>query len=185
MTDYSCQEEYDQAMSNEAEAMADLEAQEYFDNHPTKSQPKENKCDCPCHTSKSSSEDMKKNGCDLCYCDSEYYPRHPKSQPNISEVMKEARKWLEENEFISYRVDGATDEIWEADQLVVNRLVYLINKAIKEAFKRTRPPYRESDLERIDKQPKECSLCCVLEQYFEGWRDCLQELKSNEEEYLK
>jgi hypothetical protein len=176
MTDYSCQEEYDQAMSNEAEAMADLEAQEYFDNHPTKSQPKENKCDCPCHTSKSSSEDMKKNGCDLCYCDSEYYPRHPKSQPNISEVMKEARKWLEENEFISYRVDGATDEIWEADQLVVNRLVYLINKAIKEAFERTRPNIKAGQGFKVETPSND---------FINGYNACLQELKSNEEEYLK
>ena len=37
-------------------------------------------CDCGCHTSESSDEDMKKNGCDLCYCDSEYYPRHPKKE---------------------------------------------------------------------------------------------------------
>jgi hypothetical protein len=96
-----------------------------------------------------------------------------KSQPNISEVMKEARKWLEENEFISYRVDGATDEIWEADQLVVNRLVYLINKAIKEAFERTRPKEVKYNRDFDDIN------------IVEGFNDCLSELKSNEEEYLK
>jgi hypothetical protein len=36
------------------------------------------KCDCGCHKSKSSDSDMKKNGCDLCYWNSEYYPRHKK-----------------------------------------------------------------------------------------------------------
>lgn len=38
-------------------------------------------CDCGCHTSKSSSEDMKKNGCDYCYSESKYYPRHKPKEP--------------------------------------------------------------------------------------------------------
>ena len=29
-------------------------------------QPSKEECSCGCHTSKSSSEDMKKNGCDYC-----------------------------------------------------------------------------------------------------------------------
>jgi hypothetical protein len=45
-------------------------------------------CTCGCHTSESSSEDMKKNGCDLCYCDSEYYPRHPKNKPTKEEMKQ-------------------------------------------------------------------------------------------------
>jgi uncharacterized protein Yka (UPF0111/DUF47 family) len=122
------------------------------------------------------------------------YLEPTKSQPNISEVMKEARKWLEENEFISYRVDGATDEIWEADQLVVNRLVYLINKAIKEAFEKTRPKERETILikpEWICKEmfsiefEKSPMKKIIDNSYISGYNQCLQELKSNEEEYLK
>src|SRR3990167_11546733 len=34
-------------------------------------------CDCECHVSPSSSEDMQINGCELCHSGSEYYPRHP------------------------------------------------------------------------------------------------------------
>jgi hypothetical protein len=122
-------------------------------------QPKENKCDCPCHTSKSSSEDMKKNGCDLCYCDSEYYPRHPKSQPNIEEVIKEYRK-----EFQPFP--------WSED-------LYrpFFERIIRQAFERTRP------------KEKTCvgtpELGYPWPEKDEGYNQCLSELKSNEEEYLR
>lgn len=66
-------------------------------------QPSKEECNCGCHTSKSSSEDMKKSGCDLCYCDSEYYPRHPK--PSKEE------KWEKELDEYERYVEVAEKEI--------------------------------------------------------------------------
>ena len=43
------------------------------------------KCECGCHTSPSSDANMKENGCDWCYSESEYNPRHPKITPKTEE----------------------------------------------------------------------------------------------------
>lgn len=122
-------------------------------------EPKEKQCDCGCHTSPSSSEEMRRNGCDLCYSGSEYYPRH-KEQPRES-------SWDEEfyGEFVTPILSDKGKLIgykWKKYQgSVLN-----IKQFIQEQLDEQKENIREYCLDERDKAEKEKDADAYAEGYF-------------------
>jgi len=48
----------------------------------------EKRCDCECHTQPESKNGQQEGGCDLCYEESEYYPRHPDACDKLIDLIK-------------------------------------------------------------------------------------------------
>jgi hypothetical protein len=95
-------------------------------------------------------------------------PAFPKStQPNIEEVLREF------NEAFGHYLWGnnTTDR-----GIAFNKSKSFIRQAIKEAFERTRPNIKAGQGFKVETPSND---------FINGYNACLQELKSNEEEYLK